>query len=135
MRLSTQKNIGNNLKCLRVNNNLSQAAMSELAGMTRSLYAQYELGNRTPDAEALFEIASHFGLNMSLFFEPNATKFIGELSSTKVCSESSRQLMELFDNLSPFSKGRLLERAEQLLEWDIFKEKNYNSMMQIRDAK
>ncbi|MBR5229411.1 MAG: helix-turn-helix transcriptional regulator [Firmicutes bacterium] len=134
MRISTQKNVGSNLRTFRMHKNMSQAAMADVAGLTRSLYVQYELGNRTPDAEALFEIARHFGINMDFFFEVNADKFIGEVVLARICKDGGTELMDNFSKLTPFSKGRLLEKSEQLIEWDKFKERNYIELEKRRKA-
>lgn len=48
MGLSTQQRLGQNLKILRASKDVNQNEMAEYIGLTRSSYAQYELGNRTP---------------------------------------------------------------------------------------
>jgi len=111
MRISTQKNVGSNLRSFRVHKNMSQAAMADVAGLTRSLYVQYELGNRTPDAEALYEIAHHIGIDMEYFFQVNTDKFIGEVAFSRICKDGGNELMDNFSKLTPFSKGRLLEKS------------------------
>ena len=63
MNLVLQKCVGNNLKLLRNYHGLSQQRMAESVDITRSLYVQYELGNRAPDAEVLF--VAHHGSNTS----------------------------------------------------------------------
>ena len=118
MKVSTQKNIGKNLRTLRVHNNMNQVDMACAAGLTRSLYAQYELGNRTPDAEMLYNMATRFGLDMKMFFEPDPEKFIGELSFARECKNGGAELMDNYNRLTPFYKGMLLEKSQQLLEWD-----------------
>lgn len=130
MRISTQKNIGSNLRTFRMHKNMSQTAMADIAGLTRSLYVQYELGNRTPDAETLYTIAHHFGFDMEFFFEGNVDKFIGEVVFANICKDGGSELMDNFSKLTPFSKGRLLEKSEQLIEWDKFKERNYRELQQ-----
>lgn len=135
MRLSTQKNIGNNLRILRVNRDISQVAMADIAGVTRSLYVQYELGNRQPDAEALYEVATYFGIDMSLLFEPDTDKFIAEMASIRMCKDGGNELIVNFNRLSPFSKGRLLEKSEELLEWDRIKDRNFRELQKTLRAK
>ena len=118
MKVSTQKNIGRNLRTLRNHNSLSQNDMAEAAGLTRSTYVQYELGNRTPDAEALYDVAMCFGLAMEMFFEEDTEKFIGALAFARECSEGESKLVDNYSKLSPFFKGMLLEKSHQLLEWN-----------------
>ena len=128
MRLSTQKNIGSNLRILRVHKDLSQVTMAEIAGITRSLYVQYELGNRTPDAESLYEVSVYFGIDMALLFESDPDKFIAEAAISAICKDGLNDLVINYNQLSPFSKGRLLERSEELLEWDRVKERNFRKL-------
>ena len=134
MRLTTQKNIGINLRTFRMHKNMSQAAMADVAGLTRALYVQYELGNRTPDAEALYTIAHHFGIDMEFFFETDKDKFIGEVTLARICKDGGSELMDNFSKLTPFSKGRLLEKSEQLIEWDNFRARNHLEIEKRRKA-
>lgn len=118
MNLNLQKSVGNNLKFLRTYHGLSQQRMAEAVNMTRSLYVQYELGNRTPDAEALFNIAQCFEIDMDLFFEQDSDAFLNGPTCSKMSSKSTFELLHNYHALSPFSKGRLLEYSEKLMEWD-----------------
>jgi len=128
MKVSTQKSIGRNLRTLRTCNNLSQTDMAGAAGLTRSTYVQYELGNRTPDAEALYDVAMHFGLDMKIFFEEDSEKFMGELSFAKGCRDGKDELLANYGKLTPFYKGMLLEKSNQLVEWDRSHQKRLNSL-------
>ena len=65
MRLDTQMIIAGNLRTLRLTKRLSQGDMADYIGSSRGLYAHYELGNRTPDAEALYTIANRLGIDMA----------------------------------------------------------------------
>ena len=97
---------------------LSQQRMAESVDITRSLYVQYELGNRAPDAEVLFNIAQCFEIEMELLFEQDPDTFLNGLTCSKVYKQSVSNLLNNYHALSPFSKGRLLEYSEKLLEWD-----------------
>ena len=134
MKVSTQKNIGRNLRALRTHNNPSQSDMAAAAGLTRSTYVQYELGNRTPDAEALYDVASYFRLDMKKFFEPDIEKFIGEISFALDCSEGEDQLVDNYNALTPFYKGVLLEKSAQLVAWDRKRLINLEALQHTRDA-
>ncbi len=124
MHLSTQKIIGENLKALRTAKGLSQAAMAQTVGLTRSLYTQYELGKRTPDAEALYYIALCFGIEMSAFFESNSEKFMRQIYRISGYDQAAAGLINNFNRLTPFSQGRLLEYSQKLFEWDTMKYEN-----------
>ena len=84
MKLETQKQIGENLKILRTSNCMSQSEIADIAGVSRALYAGYELGKRTPDAEVLFLISSRFEINMGMFFECDRYRLLGYLSNKEV---------------------------------------------------
>ena len=71
MGLSTQQRLGQNLKILRASKDVNQNEMAEYIGLTRSSYAQYELGNRTPDAHTLYAIAKFYKISIDLLFEPD----------------------------------------------------------------
>ena len=118
MNLVLQKCVGNNLKLLRNYHGLSQQRMAESVDITRPLYVQYELGNRAPDAEVLFNIAQCFEIEMELLFEQDPDTFLNGLTCSKVYKQSVSNLLNNYHALSPFSKGRLLEYSEKLLEWD-----------------
>ena len=45
------------LTALRTGSSLTQTQMAELLGISRSTYANYEVGKRTPDLKMLIKIA------------------------------------------------------------------------------
>jgi transcriptional regulator with XRE-family HTH domain len=57
-------NIGERLKELRINKNLSQLEIAENIGVTRSAYCHYEMNNRNPDYETLSKLASLFDVTI-----------------------------------------------------------------------
>lgn len=134
MGLSAQQNLGKNLKLLRASKGVSQAQMSEHIGLTRSSYAQYELGNRMPDAYTLYVIARFYHVSVDLLFEPNLNKFISEMAYFQSDGDNSQLLFENFKRLSPFNKGRLVEYSQKLLEWDKIKEKNQKELEKRRQT-
>lgn len=134
MDVSAQKRLGRNLKLLRASKNINQSDMSELIGLTRSSYTQYELGNRIPDAETLYVIAKFFGIRMDLLFEPDIGKFLSELAYCRTHSENDEKLMENYRQMSPFSKGRLIEFSETLLEGDKIRENNLKALENRRQV-
>lgn len=126
--------LGKNLKLLRLSRDISQADMADALGLTRSSYAQYELGNRMPDARILFTVARFFKIDMELLFEGNQVRFLGEVVHSAGKSISDERLFENYRLLSPFSKGRLLEFSEKLVEWDRIKENNLKVLEDRRQA-
>ena len=116
MRLDTQMIIAGNLRTLRLTKRLSQGDMADYIGSSRGLYAHYELGNRTPDAEALYTIANRLGIDMATLFERDPDKFFSYLANNCNLDEETRELVSIYKELSPFSRGMLMERAAWLLE-------------------
>ena len=121
MKLETQMKIAANLKQLRHSKGLSQAQLSSKVHMDRSIYALYESGRRTPDLEFLYMLSKFFGIRMELLFDTDPERVISEAAYYEVCDDGDIQILTLFRDLSPFSKGRLLEKAETLAEWDAFR--------------
>ena len=116
--------LGRNLKALRSCKGLSQAAMADSIGLARSSYSQYELGRRLPDTQVLYNIACKFSLSFEALFEPDLDKFLLELSCGHAQCENEKELVKNFGSLSQFSKGRLLEFSEKLLEIERFRAAN-----------
>ena len=106
--------------------------MAEYIGLTRSSYAQYELGNRTPDAHTLYAIAKFYKISIDLLFEPDLSKFLSEMTYSQIDGDNSQLLIDNFRQLSPFNKGRLVEYSQKLLEWDKIKEQNQKELEKRR---
>lgn len=135
MGLSTQQHLGQNLKILRASKDVNQNEVAEYIGLTRSSYAQYELGNRTPDAHTLYVIAKFYKISIDLLFEPDLSKFLSEMTYSQIDGDNSQLLIDNFRRLSPFNKGRLVEYSQKLLEWDKIKEQNQKELEKRRQIK
>lgn len=135
MGLSTQQRLGQNLKILRASKDVNQNEMAEYIGLTRSSYAQYELGNRTPDAHTLYAIAKFYKISIDLLFEPDLSKFLSEMTYSQIDGDNSQLLIDNFRRLSPFNKGRHVEYSQKLLEWDKIKEQNQKELEKRRQIK
>lgn len=135
MGLSTQQRLGQNLKILRASKDVNQNEVAEYIGLTRSSYAQYELGNRTPDAHTLHAIAKFYKISIDLLFEPDLSKFLSEMTYSQIDGDNSQLLIDNFRQLSPFNKGRLVEYSQKLLEWDKIKEQNQKELEKRRQIK
>lgn len=114
-----QYNLAQNLKILRQNKKLSQSAMSEKIAVCRSSYCQYELGERAPDLSTLCAISSFYQVKIDTLIFGDVQKVISDYFLYDSYSRDELRLISLFANLSDFSKGRLLERAEQLREQEM----------------
>ena len=65
---------------------------------------------------------------MDLLFEPEKAKFLSEVAYSRTHGENDEKLMENYRQMSPFSKGRLIEFSEKLVEWDKIKENNLKAL-------
>lgn len=81
MKLDTQMRIAANLRTLRTSKRLSQAEIASFIGTSRSLYTHYELGKRAQDAEALYIISTHLGIDMTAFSENDPQRFLGYIAN------------------------------------------------------
>lgn len=116
MKKETLIRLGENLKVLRIVNKFSQDEMAESIGTCRSIYTHYELGTRTPDPEALYILANKLGVNMSTLFETDEERFLSIIASARALRKDEEKLLYLYNRMSPFHKGNLMERALVLTE-------------------
>jgi transcriptional regulator with XRE-family HTH domain len=61
--------VGRNVKRLRIEAGLSQAALAERMGVDRAYVSGLELGQRNPTIVTLWHIAMALGVKLRLFFE------------------------------------------------------------------
>ena len=133
MKLDTQMRIAANPRTLRTSKRLSQAEIASFIGTSRSLYTHYELGNRAQDAEALYIISTHLGIDMTAFFENDPQRFLGYIANHTYQDDELTELNNIYRRLSPFSKGMLIEKAVNLLEKEKEKEKSQKPIIDIKD--
>lgn len=129
MKEQTQKIIGQNLRLLRNSHGLTQDDMAEIIGNSRSLYTHYELGSRAQDTESLYNIASYFGIDMSSLFEPEIHDFLNIISNGINTSEQFSEIAHVYNQLSPYSRGRLAERALSLLDEETRRREKQKSIL------
>ena len=132
MKIETQIRIAKNLKLIRISNCLNQSQMADFAGISRSIYISYENGKRTPDAETLFNIATRFGLDMSVFFESDSYKVLSYIENGELFDDGMVKLIKNYKELSSFSKGMLIERSECLKDWDKIREEQRKILEESR---
>lgn len=118
MKYETQMRLAANLKQLRTFNGFSQAQLAAELEMDRSVLALYESGRRTPDPETLYAIARVYGISMEILLVTEPCRILSEAETWRYLEESERELLHVYRRLSTFSRGRLLEKAEDLVLWD-----------------
>lgn len=130
MREQTQKIIGQNLRILRTSHGLTQDEMATIIGCSRPLYTHYEAGRRAHDCESLFTVAAHFGIDMSSLFEPEMHDFLNIIANGINTAEQFSEITHIYNQLSPYSRGRLAERARALLDEEIRRRERGKAIME-----
>lgn len=118
MKYDTQMRLAANLKQLRMINGYSQAKLAEKLQTDRSVLALYESGKRCPDPEMLYSLAQIYGLTVEVLLVTHPDMIADEAACRSAIEKGEQELLYLFRRLSSFSRGRLLEKAEDLLLWD-----------------
>ena len=128
LRPASQHEIGRKLKVLRTSQGISQNELAELLDMDRSYYSLFESGRRVPDIDLVYSIAKIFQISMELLIEAEPERLISQAVYYRIYDRDDLKLLNLFHSLTPFSKGRLLERADMLAEWDAFRAKRLKKL-------
>lgn len=66
------ENLGNKLKVLRVQNNLSRKQVSELVGVSVSMMGLYESGERHPSLYVLVKLAAQYRVSVDYLLDVDA---------------------------------------------------------------
>ncbi|MCL2798428.1 MAG: helix-turn-helix transcriptional regulator [Firmicutes bacterium] len=105
---------------MRKESGLSHESLAKKIGYSRSIIGFWENGKKKPTAEALIALAKFFDVTVDylLGLENNPeTPYHPPLKKTKIptITEPS-EIQEIYDQLSPLNRGKLIGRAEALLE-------------------
>lgn len=110
--------VGDNLKTLRKLHNYSQQRLSDELHISRSTYNQFENGHQLPNIDTLLTLSQMYSItidNILYFSLPNMIQTMRITDNYRLEKDG---LLEIFNKLTPVSKGALLERATFLLELD-----------------
>lgn len=118
MDLVTQAQIAKNLKELRGAFNYTQEYISEIIHISGSTYALYETGRKVPSTDLLLDLCDLYRISMDMIIHLDWDSFDTYLNVSVLCKTEAERLLVLFQEMSPFAKGCLMERAETLLEKD-----------------
>ena len=124
MNYETQMRLASNLKQLRLSCRYSQKELAEQLDINRSVLAMLERGARVPDAELLCRFAEVYGLPMEILLNSRSDRIVQEWLEAQSSTRGEVRLIEVYRSLTLFSRGRLLERAEDLLLHDQADTKN-----------
>lgn len=112
-----------NLVVLRKASGLSQEAIASAIGICRASYSQLEQGLRQPDLNILFSISDFYHIAPDALISCDIQELLQKFFTQQNPGKKESRLLKLYKRLSESSKGRLLERAEELAQLEILKKK------------
>ena len=118
MDINAQMKVGENLKLLRSAFGYTQAEVAEELHICRSTYTLYELGKKLPSTDMLVDLARFYNIRLDILFDSRTNYYI-----QRVFAQEKRELahlVETYFKLSPHAQGKLVERADVLLEKENF---------------
>lgn len=106
-------NFQNIFRKLRTSSNLTQNAIAEKLGISRSTIGMYETGAREPDFETLEKIADYFNVDTDFL--------LGRTNQTTILPETvgkyskTRELDIIYEQLSVHNQNKVLTYSKNLL--------------------
>lgn len=108
-----------NLKALRKAAGSSQSELASKLGLCRSSYSQIERGLREPDLDTLQAICQLYHVTLDMLIQCDIPILVGQSLLYEEDVPDSRRLLHIYSQLSSWSRGKLLERAESLYDRDM----------------
>ncbi|MDD2218230.1 MAG: helix-turn-helix transcriptional regulator [Eubacteriales bacterium] len=106
----------NNLQLIRVEKRRSQTQVARALNIARSTYAMYEAGKRLPDIGILYSLSTYFNVPMEYLYCEDTRRCVEELKLYLKMSSDEKKLLDMYKFLSNYARGRLMERAESLMD-------------------
>lgn len=106
----------NNLQLIRVEKRKSQTQVAHALNIARSTYAMYEMGKRLPDISLLYSLSKYFDVPMEYLYCTDTRRCVEELKLYLKMSSDEKRLLNMYRFLSDYARGRLIERAELLMD-------------------
>lgn len=106
---------GMRLKCLRKQDELTQAELGRTLNIAKSTISMYESGRREPDFETIEKFADYFNVDMATFFPSGSIEKTAAPKDDGLSPLEAR-LMELVRRLTDDQKQMLLAQIELLLK-------------------
>lgn len=116
MDIVTQKTIAENLKLLRNTFGYTQAEVADALHLCRSTYTLYELGKKLPATDLLVDIADLYHIRLDTLIDSRTDFYIQKVFSQERSRQDVAHLVETYFQLPPHAQGKLMERADVLLE-------------------
>lgn len=79
-----KKSIGNNLKMIRAEKNITQQELADIFNLSRNHLTQVETGRAAPSLKMLYDIAIFFDCSVDFLIGLSPIRSVDELSSTNV---------------------------------------------------
>ncbi len=96
----------NRLLELRTENNLTQRAVAKLLNISQGTYNNWENSNTQPSIEQLIQLSRLFKVSID-YIVRNSDDY-GSMPSSNDLTAEQKNLLELFEKLSPNGKASLL---------------------------
>lgn len=116
MDIGTQKTIADNLKLLRNTFGYTQSEVAEALHLCRSTYTLYELGKKLPTTDMMVDLASFYNIRLDTLIDSKADYYIQKVLSQERSNKDVAHLVQIYYRLPPHAQGKLMERADVLLE-------------------
>lgn len=113
--------VGDRIKHLRKNNNLTQKEFAERVGISRSTLAGYETNQIEPSLNVVFKISSEFGIRPSYFLRTMCVEFPKEDENVDIISKLD-ELMDLISSQDVYvdnKRIKLESDMSRLIYFDI----------------
>jgi len=118
--INTQQNIAGNLKLLRNAFGYTQAEVAEELHICRSTYTLYELGKKLPSTDMLVDLAALYDIRLDVLLDAKTNIYIQKALSQEGSRKDIARLVDTYFRLPPHAQGKLMERADVLLEKEGF---------------
>ena len=108
---------GKRLAVERKKAGLNQAQLGEIVGVSQKSISKYELGTRRPQYEAIVKMAEYFHVSTDYLLGIADRSESGSYpEENKEANSVKKQLLEIFDHLSPGRQQHILAEAMVQLE-------------------
>lgn len=118
MELNTQQNLAASIKNLRLVHRYTQTFVADMLHMSRSSYAFLEAGKRSPSIGVILDLADIYSVNPDVILNASKTQNFNLMDYAGINKLQLIKLVDIYNQLSPYMRGCLMERAEVLLTTD-----------------
>ncbi|MDO4545406.1 MAG: helix-turn-helix transcriptional regulator [Bacillota bacterium] len=122
------KTLSNNMKLLRLVNNISQDDLAYTIHLIRSTYSTYETGVKVPDLQTIDALAALYGISFDSLVNQDLSKGLLHRLYFEPGNEELADLLNRYQSLSTASKGLIMERIEAILEREDIFYREYSSV-------